>query len=195
MHTNEDFIQYRGPDGKGWICDFCAKPIISAGDAYLEWVEARDESGAYKTRDLTLVHHLPASPRRQAHGCQFDDEVEFARDGGIVCGESLATFCGYDGHTLLLAMLRDGKSSPADVVEIIRRIHTPNYEHARLHIESACAEGIIEPNLPRGFLRQSELRAVLEWARQNGKVAQNRARMVPAEIVAALFPLANREGE
>jgi hypothetical protein len=140
-------------------------PIISAGDGYLQWVEVHEESGVCGIRDLTLVHHLPASPRRQKHehGCQFNSELEYAKDGGLVCDDSLANFCGHDGLTALLAMLNEEKWSREALMEMIKRIHTPNYEYARRHVARASAEGIIESNLPRGFFWQSELRAIMEW--------------------------------
>jgi hypothetical protein len=117
-------------------------------------------------RGLTLVHHFPASPRKKGHefGCQFDSQAEFRKDSGTDEGFSLEECCGSDGLTRLLSLLEEEDSSRGDVLEIIKRVHTPGYEQARLHVGEAIAEGIIEPNLPEGFYLQSDIREVVRWA-------------------------------
>ena len=167
MAENEhDLTQYRGADGRGWKCDRCGENIKTAGDGWLQWISIPRESSGDKMRDLTLVHHLPASPRKNRHeyGCQFDSQAEFRKDGGTDLGFSLNECCGSDGLTRLLSLLEEEDSSRADVLEIIKRVHTPGYEQARQNVGEAIAEGIIEPNLPQGFYLQSDIREVLRWA-------------------------------
>jgi hypothetical protein len=161
-----DLRAYSGPDGKGWICDRCGESISNAGDGWLQWIEVTEGSGERKMRDLSLVHHFPASPLRESHeyGCQFNQQLEFTKDGGIVSDLGLDSFCGPDGLVHLLSLLADKGSSVQDVLTMVMRIHTPGYEHARIHIGRAIAEGIIEPNLPEGFYWQSDLNRVLDWA-------------------------------
>jgi hypothetical protein len=117
-------------------------------------------------RDLTLVHHLPASPRRESHnhGCQFNEQMEYRKDGGIVEDLGLEHFCGPNGLVHLLSMVAEHPSSVNEILEMIQRIHIPGYERARLHARRAISEGVFEPNLPPGFYWQSDIRAILDWA-------------------------------
>lgn len=166
---DDDLRQYRGPDGKGWTCDRCGETIKTAGDGWLQWISVPTEAGGHKMRDLTLVHHVPASPRKQKdeHGCQFDQSAEFHKDSGIIEDLGLEAFCGEDGLTHLLSILVEAGSSQADVIEMLKRIHVRGYEQARFHFERAIAEGVIETNLPPGFYWQSQIRTVLEWMERN----------------------------
>lgn len=156
---------YRGPDGKGWICERCGEAIKTAGDGWLQWIEVKTESGDHKMRDLTLVHHVPASPREDAHphGCQFDGEVEYRNDKGTVADLQLAEFCGADGLMRLLSLIAENESVRADLTEMIKRIQIPGYERARRYMNEAIRRGVIEPNLPSGCLWQSDIQAILRW--------------------------------
>jgi len=66
-----DLRHYTGPDGRGWICDNCGETIKNAGDGWVQWLSLPSESGNRGARDLSLVHHFPASPRKgsREHGC------------------------------------------------------------------------------------------------------------------------------
>jgi len=66
----------------------------------------------------------------------------------------------------LLKMLRDGLPGN-DIVEMIKRLHVPGYERARLHAGDARSEGAFEPSLPEGFYLQDEIESILEWANEN----------------------------
>ena len=160
-----DLCSCSGPDGKGWICDRCGEVINNAGDGWLQCVQAPTGSGDYRMRDLSLVHHFSASPRKESHkhGCQFDAQLEFKTDGGITNDLGLDSFCGPDGLVHLLSLLADKGASVQDVLTMVMRIHTPGYERARLYFDRAIAEGVIEPNLPEGFHWQSGIRRVLDW--------------------------------
>lgn len=134
-----------------WICDACGEPIVDRLAGWVEWVNA-GESG----RDLRLVHH-----RR---GCQFDQIREYARDGGTVSDSALSEFLGHDGLTSLLELVARRAVPQAEAFEMIRRLHTPNYEQARPFLLAAIREGAIEPNLMGGFFSQRQLLEVLAWA-------------------------------
>ncbi len=161
-----DLRHYTGPDGRGWICDNCGETIKNAGDGWVQWLSLPSESGNRGARDLSLVHHFPASPRKgsREHGCQFDEKFEFRKDRSIVCDLSLDSFCGADGLMHLLSLFADEKIPHGDLLTMIMRIHTPGYERARLHFDRAIAEGVVEPNLPEGFHWQKDITAVLRWA-------------------------------
>lgn len=133
----------------------------------VQWVEVVTPGGRPRVRDLSLVHHVPASPRKDSreHGCQFNDQLEFKNDEGTE-GCSLDTYCGADGLMLLLSLLVDEPFSRRDIAEMVMRIHIPGYEQARHYFSGAIAEGVIEPNLPEGFCSQEDIRAVLRWADQ-----------------------------
>lgn len=163
-----DWESYSGPDGTGWICDRCGKAIEKAGDGWLQWIERASPTGERQMCDLTLVHHLLASPRKEthSHGCQFDDDAEFRKDRGLTSDLQLSEFCGADGLMHLLSLLEEPGSSRPDVLEMIKRIHIPGYERARRHMEAAIAERVIEPNHPLGYYPQSDIQAVLKWAEE-----------------------------
>lgn len=159
---------YRGPHNKGWICDRCGEEIKTAGDGWLQWIEVPNGPDKHRMRDLSLAHHVPASPRKEshAHGCQFDGDVEFRKDNGLVSDLGLTHFCGADGLMHLLELLAEEGSSQPDVLEMIKRIHIPGYERARLHAKEAISEGVFEPNYPLGYYSQSDIQAILKWAEE-----------------------------
>ena len=170
LTEREELRYYRGPDGTGWICDRCGEVIETAGDGWLQWVGVPDESDGPTMRGLSLVHHFPASPRKQRHedGCQFDPQ-EFRKDRGIVKDMHLDAFCGADGLMLFLSLISQKAASVAEILEMVKRIHIPGNERARSHFEHAIAEGVIGPNLPEGFYWQSDIRAVLDCAKRESE--------------------------
>ena len=172
---------YKGLDGRGWICDSCGEPIWQAIDGWVQWMSGRDD-GKRTARDLQLVHHLPASPRvpdpkpssalelrAYAPGCQFDEQVEFAKDKMIVSDLPLTYFLGADGLMELLMMLHENFLPQEVVIEMTKRLHIPGYEHARFHFEKAVAQGVFESNRPEGFYRVGEIANVNEWADENNE--------------------------
>jgi hypothetical protein len=50
-----------------------------------------------------------------------------------------------------------------EVLEMIKRLHIPGYEHARQHFQRAIADGVFEPNMPDGYYWQSNIDAVLRF--------------------------------
>jgi hypothetical protein len=53
-----------------------------------------------------------------------------------------------------------------EALELIKRLHIPGYEQARLHFERAISEGVIERQYPPGYYNQSEIEAVLRFSVQ-----------------------------
>ena len=145
-----------------WICDCCGGKIEKAKDGWIEWIIFKDnekEAG----RDLRLVHHMPASPFDRPNGCQFDQNVEFAKDHGIVNDMSLEYFLGPNGLMQLLIFISENKLPKEEVLEMIKRLYIPGYEISRHHFDRAIEEGIFEPNRPKNFYLKSDIDATLKF--------------------------------
>ena len=168
---------FAGPDGTGWICDKCGKPIRTAKDGVVEWVEFDGSKSHWKGRRMFVVHHVTASPlkeKRGDEGCHISQD-EQDRTHTQTDSTPLDEFLGSDGLTQMLALISDARVPAKDVLETIQRLHTPGFERARLYIPSALTEGLIEPNLAPGFYWQEELKCVLEnYPEQDLAVAQGR---------------------
>lgn len=143
-----------------WTCDTCGEPILRTEDGWVEWIEFHTPDGE-KGRDLRLVHIRPASPTGRR--CQFNQDAERLRDGGLVADVHLADFLGVDGLMELLSMLAEGRIPHDEVIEMIKRLHIPGYDQARAEFSRAIAEGVIQPNAVPGFYRQREIQAVLKY--------------------------------
>lgn len=147
---------------KGWVCDACGSPIEVSTDGWIEWL-LRKKDGAYVGRGLRLVHRFTSSPQ-QPHGkCQYDERVENQRDGSTVSDMELDCFLGADGLMRLLSLVAEGELPKEDVLEMIKRLHIPGYEHAHRHFERAISEGVFEPNTMPGYYHQHNINAVLQF--------------------------------
>ncbi len=146
-----------------WVCDTCGQTIKEAHDGWVEWIIARDEEGNSRGRDMRIVHHYPASPLKDKGipGCQFDQDFEYSKDGGIVLDLPLEDLLRPDGLMKLLAMISIGEVPAGEVIEVIKRLHIPGYEQARPYFDQAIYEGIIEPDMPDGFYWQEQIKAVI----------------------------------
>jgi hypothetical protein len=148
----------------GWTCDTCHQHIMKVKDGWVEWIEFTNQSGTKKGRDLRLVHHKPSSPLKgSTHGCQFDGNHEFRKDKGIIHDLPLKNFLGADGLMLLLSLIAENRIPVQKVLEMIKRLHIPGYEHARFHFGKAISEGVFEPNTLEGYYWQSDINAVLNY--------------------------------
>ena len=96
-------------------------------------------------------------------GCQFDGNAEYEVDGGVVNDSEFAGFLGPDGLMRMLSKLDEALLPNGEVLELIKRLHVDGYEHARLHLAEAIAQGVFEPSSRRGFYPTSSINAVLEW--------------------------------
>ena len=112
-----------------WVCDECGQMIDEAEDGWLEWKTYR--SGGAKYGDFRIVHNTAGSPRYPYGDC-------YRRS--YVFGSHLKRYCGLDGLARLLAMFQLVEK-PDEIVEIIRRLHIPHYEEARLYWERAKEDG------------------------------------------------------
>ncbi|VEG89833.1 Uncharacterised protein [Legionella spiritensis] len=74
-------------------------------------------------------------------------------------------FLGADGLMQLLILLSEQRLPQDQVLEMIKRLHIPGYEHARRYFNEAIDHLVFEPNTPPGFYLQHNIDAVLEWSR------------------------------
>jgi hypothetical protein len=149
-----------------WWCDRCHQVIARSQDGYVEWLmPSPGPQGRRMGKGLRLVHHAPASPLPD--GCQYTHAEQRAARS-LVHDGALDDFLGDDGLTQLLSLLTEKEVPTIETIELIKRLHTPGYERARLHLPAAIQAGVVEPNLPEGHHWQSDLLAVLRWADQLG---------------------------
>jgi hypothetical protein len=152
-------LNFRGENMSTWICDSCGTEILCADDGWVEWIKLPNKSG----RNLRLVHGPGAGPGMK---CRFDSKEEYKKDNGTLADLPLTEFLGPDGLIKLLVMIEEKEPPLTMVLEMIKRLHIPGYEHARKHFEAALSEGIIEPNLPDGYYWQSQIKATLEYMKR-----------------------------
>jgi hypothetical protein len=154
---------YRGFDDRGWICDTCGGIIKLSEDGWVEWCKpVKNGKVGRRGQDFRLVHHTKS--RDQESKCQFDDhDRQF-----MVLDLPLDSFLGSNGLMRLLALVADRKVKSKEVLEMIKRLHIPGYEHTRLHFDEAISEGVFEPNTARGYYHMSNIRAVDEWLKSAG---------------------------
>jgi hypothetical protein len=131
--------EFRGFDDEGWTCDECGEVIEKARHGWVEWF--REMGSGKKTGEgLRLVHHLPASPRKKTNntGCQYDEHApEYRQRNLALCDLPLASMVGPNGLMRLLALLAQDCLPKAEVLELIKRLHVPGYESARLYMDEA----------------------------------------------------------
>lgn len=147
---------------KKFICDNCGEIIEKVSDGWIEWYNIIDEEGN-KVRDgLRLVHHIT---------CMYNSQ-ELHRQGKNISDMHLEYFMGDDGLMILLALLGDDYYNflnPNDVIEMIKRLHIPNYEETRLYLREAISNGVYEPNTHIDFPYQFQMELVKE-AIKNGTI-------------------------
>ncbi len=73
----------------------------------------------------------------------------------------LPAFIGPDGLMDLLEMLAEDEFPRSEVLELIKRIHIPGYEHARLSFSEAIDREVITPRSLANYYHQEELLKVL----------------------------------
>lgn len=147
---------------KNWICDSCGGVIEKPEDGWVEWINL----GSSKIgRDLRLVHKYGAVSSMKKDRCMFNQDAEFAKDNGTVADSSLTDFLGADGLMRLLVFISESELPIPDVLEMIKRLHIPEYEHARKHFKDAIHAGVFEPDMPKNFYGQSDIKATIEFIR------------------------------
>lgn len=147
-----------------WICDSCGELIQKPEDGWVEWIVSVSKNEAY---DLRLVHHAVSGGR----SCQYHQTLVYQKYNGIISDAGLPTFLGADGLMQLLILLAEQRLPQGQVLEMIKRLHIPRYEHARHHFNEAIGELVFEPNTPRDFYWQHDIDAILEWSRSTNRDA------------------------
>ncbi|EGQ7696218.1 MULTISPECIES: hypothetical protein [Vibrio] len=146
-----------------WVCDTCGHSIEKQEDGWVEWISFSEGKVG---RNLRLVHSFSSSPQQVGRvRCQFDGNLEYKKDGGIVGDCSLSDLTGPDGLMRLLVFISENELPKDEVLEMIKRIHIPGYEDTRLHFEQAIRAGAFEPNMPKDFYNQSDINATKEFLR------------------------------
>ncbi len=110
------------------------------------------------------MHHVSASPRSNRYGCQYDEDREEMKDRGMLLSLGLTSLQGPDGLMCLLVMIHQDELPRIQVLELIKRIHIPGYEHARLHSDRAVEEGVFTPDIRSHFYDQEDIEATLDFA-------------------------------
>ncbi|MEA2118796.1 hypothetical protein [Halovibrio sp. HP20-50] len=142
-----------------WTCDVCGGPIKGVEDGWVEWLSGNDGD---KDRSLRLVHNRPSSPR--ANGCQYDGTLEYRKSGSTVADRDLGFFSSQDGLMQLLEFISlDRFAEKEEVLQMIKRLHVPGYEKAYRHLDHAVQEGVFEPDGPRNYPDQYQIKLTNEW--------------------------------
>lgn len=146
-----------------WFCNRCGQLIELAEHGWVEWVHRdKPRRGEKPCRNIRIVHGEGYGPCPE--GCRFDGLREHRLDGGGVGAFSLTEFLGHDGLMRLLEMIVEDEHPIDDLLEIIKRIHTPGYEHARRHFDQALRAGVIDLSVTPGFWWQDDIQRVLDFA-------------------------------
>jgi hypothetical protein len=115
-----------------WICDTCHGLIESPQDGFLEWLLDDDQQ---RRLDFRIVHRKSKSPRRTAEGCYQHGKASNNQD------MNLDAFINADGLGYLLSFLHPDAKATRELGELIRRLHLPLYEEARMHWPAAERDG------------------------------------------------------
>ena len=153
---------------KTWICDACNTEIANVDHGWVEWL-VRSEGGNRIGRGLRLVHHKPHSPRAKGTGCQYNQTTERKKDGSSLLDGKLSEYVGPQGLMDLLCLLSENELPDVEVIEMIKRLHIPGYEHARKHFEAAIADEVFHQNTKAGFHAIADIKATLTWMKKKKK--------------------------
>lgn len=146
-----------------WTCDVCQQAIMKPADGVVAWFtpDNADEQGS-PGHDIRIIHNFGASPFEAVHRCYFRSVVELQREQANLADDTLDRFQGPDGFMRLFEMLATKELPETELIEIIKRIHVPLYEAARLLMANALKEGTIEGSVAPGFWTQQQMQTVLE---------------------------------
>jgi hypothetical protein len=119
-----------------WVCDKCGQLINSPKEGYVEWYE--DETGS--DTGFKILHSARFSPFYPSGLCSFHFKTKkFMFDynlSDLIDADGLAFFLGY----FQALKFKDKK----ELFEIIRRLHIPYYEEARLYWKKAIKDGFFD---------------------------------------------------
>lgn len=122
---------------KQWVCDRCREVIDSAEDGFMEWITDAE----HKAHGFRIVHNHDRCFHYTDHMARADNHLE--------------EYVGASGLIVMLAFLDPGPllarkykgpevRDVRDWVEIVRRLHLPYYEEARLYWRRAASDGLFE---------------------------------------------------
>lgn len=114
-----------------WYCDNCGELIEQAEHGWVEWIDfhSRTDGVPSTARDIRIVHHF-RSPL-PGGSCQYIQRLISQGGGGGIGDDSLTEFQGKKGLRRLNTMKVERGFPPLELEEVIKRIHTPGYEHSR----------------------------------------------------------------
>ena len=116
-----------------WICDSCGRIIEKPEDGWFEWYSKKSIHSNFR-----IVHHH--------RSCMYDDQ-NLRKQNILVADLNLTDVIGTDGlaNSLFRVELSEkGVYKIEDLkefVEILRRLHVPYWEEARLYWDIAFREG------------------------------------------------------
>ncbi len=145
-----------------WFCDRCGREIELAEHGWVEWIDLDHVGTALpRGRGMRIVHHKPYSPRPE--GCQYVRGRDFTPDEALG-DDRLIEFQGPDGLMRLLELIAEQRLPTPELLEIVKRVHTPGYEHARRHFDAALAGEVLSLDVVYGYWWQDDLERVLRFA-------------------------------
>lgn len=137
-----------------WKCDECGQSVDTR-NGFVEW---RMREGQSRGDCLRLVHGPDSSGGDQITSCTYDE----GEDDVVSAGDHVVEFLGHDGLMRLLGLITDGMCEQGEVVEMIKRLHIPRYEQARLYFDAAKQDGRDRDlNMPYGSYSQAMLTDII----------------------------------
>jgi hypothetical protein len=152
-----------------WICDSCGQTIEKAEDGWVEWVSLSLQGVNPSGRGLRLVHTNVSSPTDGPNRCQYNQDIEYEKDKGLIKDLPLTSFIGPDGLMRLLIFISQNELPNEEVLEMIKRLHIPEYEQARNYFKQAISEGVFEPNTPDNYHFQREIKATIKYISEHNE--------------------------
>lgn len=137
-----------------FICDECGQMIENVDDGWLESI--LDHEMYYS--GFRIVHHITTSPLNRKYGCYYDPD----RIPGTISDMYLNHYTGIDGLAELMSVFGDKLRDSAELVEIVRRLHLPHYEQARLYWQQAKADGYAGEANEAWPYKQKNLKGIIQ---------------------------------
>jgi hypothetical protein len=155
-----------------WYCDNCNELIEKPEEGYLEWRDDRPKDN--RKYGFRIVHHALYSPKRRSGSDCYYKQSE--RGGDL----DLLSFLGPTGLAHLTAWLDYGQEyeknysnssrrveSLREWVELVRRLHVPYYEEARMYFQQAFRE--YGDSAPEYFYVPDRLRSYIDEFSEAGE--------------------------
>ncbi|HOP41545.1 MAG TPA: hypothetical protein PLI53_10935, partial [Geobacteraceae bacterium] len=141
--------------------------IQSPIEGIVEWYSFIDEHGVPRGGKLRLVHECSVSPLLKMglkrKGCSLDMHEELYGSTGTTGSAPLGEFLGPGGLMRLLSFITGEEFPAGDVIRMIKRLHVPGYEAARIFFRKAALEGIVQPKTSEDQYCFNDIAAVLQW--------------------------------